>query len=261
MHAQRLEGARRGVFAVAGAHRAPHDLRELQRARDGRHGARRDDRLRDAAREPLFAELRDHLLQLPLVRMRHEIRGRRAMRGVHAHVERTVLGEAETARRIVELRRGDAEVEQHAAHRSAACMRCDHRAEPREIGADEFEPGFAREGSTTRGDGIGIPVEGEHGAVGADGLEQASRMSPASERAIDIQTTRRRSERFEHLVDKHRLVPIRVLHAITPCTFRRSPRRTGPARAPRPFFLATAATPTTTENPAPSTDRSRSPRS
>jgi hypothetical protein len=53
-------------------------------------------------------------------------------------------------------------------------------------------------------------------------------MPSAPERRIHIETTRHRGERLEHFLDKHRLVPIRVLHAVTPRPFASPPRRAGP---------------------------------
>src|SRR5205823_14880752 len=78
---------------------------------------RRDDRLRHAAREALFSEGRDHLTYLVDARASEPRRNGFAARRVHAHVERAVGAEAEAAARIVELRRGHPEVEEHAAAR------------------------------------------------------------------------------------------------------------------------------------------------
>jgi hypothetical protein len=86
-------------------------------------------------------------------------------------------------------------------------------------------------------------------------------VSATAESRIHIETTRHRGERLEHFLDKHRLVPICVLHAYTPYLFAPYARRTDRGLRARPSSSATAATLTTTENPAPSTDRSRSPRS
>jgi hypothetical protein len=45
------------------------------------------------------------------------------VRAVHAHVERSVVREAETALRLIQLRRGNAEVEENPCH-AASEPRC-----------------------------------------------------------------------------------------------------------------------------------------
>src|SRR5262245_590487 len=54
------------------------------------------------------------LPNLLLRRTGKPFRGRNAATRVHAHVERRVVAETETAGRVVELGRGDAEIEQDA---------------------------------------------------------------------------------------------------------------------------------------------------
>src|SRR5205807_1351013 len=64
-HAQRLKGARRRMLAgLARAHRGGDERGELTGAAERLLPPRRDDRLRHAAREPLFSESRDHLTYL-----------------------------------------------------------------------------------------------------------------------------------------------------------------------------------------------------
>jgi hypothetical protein len=76
--------------------------------------ARGDQAARDLARQLLLAVGPQHVADLALVGARQPLR--RALAGlvVHAHVERAVVAEGETALGFVELRRGHAEVEQHA---------------------------------------------------------------------------------------------------------------------------------------------------
>src|SRR5438876_10308491 len=68
-HAQRLKGARRRMLAgLARAHRGGDERGELPGAVERLLPPRRDDRLRHAAREPLFSEGRDHLTYLVYAR-------------------------------------------------------------------------------------------------------------------------------------------------------------------------------------------------
>ena len=121
--AERLKRPRRRIDprVAAPRNRAPHDRRELRRARDRRLAARLDERAGDAPREPLLAVLEDHVGELGFGRPRDEIGGGLALRAVHPHVERFVALETEAAARRVELHRRDAEVGERAV---------DHRDPP-----------------------------------------------------------------------------------------------------------------------------------
>ncbi len=69
--ADRLEGARRRMLAgFARRHRAGHDVGKLPRGADRRRGARGHDGACDAPREFFFAELEQHVRNLPLARAR-----------------------------------------------------------------------------------------------------------------------------------------------------------------------------------------------
>ena len=71
------------------------------------------DRARHRAGVALLAERRDDGGKIALGGVRHHVGGARPV-AAHAHVERTVETEREAALRLVELHRGDADVEQHA---------------------------------------------------------------------------------------------------------------------------------------------------
>src|SRR6185437_7892890 len=121
MHPQCLERAGgRMLPRLACPHGAGDQLRELSRALDRMLAPPLDDRLRDAARKPFFSERGDHLANLVDARTSEPRGDRLTACRVHAHIERTVGPEAEAARRIVELRRGDTEVEQNTPAIAAA---------------------------------------------------------------------------------------------------------------------------------------------
>jgi hypothetical protein len=73
--------------------------------------------------KPFFTIVAYHLRKFARRRPREECRGRLAARGIHPHVERTVGTEREAARRIVDLRRGNAEVEERAVDALDAARR------------------------------------------------------------------------------------------------------------------------------------------
>ena len=115
---QRLKRARRRIDAharrSAPRNRAAHNRREPPRRLDGRLASRVDDGPGDPPREALLAELKDRVGQLLFARSRDQVGGRVAGAPVHPHVERFVALEAESAARLVELHRGDAEVGERA---------------------------------------------------------------------------------------------------------------------------------------------------
>ena len=77
----------------------------------------RDDGAGDRARMALLAELEDDVGEIALGRLCHHVGGARAV-AAHAHVERPVEPEREAALGLVELHRGDAEIEHDAVDRS-----------------------------------------------------------------------------------------------------------------------------------------------
>src|SRR5260370_28380541 len=93
---------------------------------------RRVDLARDLPREPLFAKRIEDPRERLLVPLVEPLRERPSARWIHAHVERPSLAEGEAARRIVELRRGDAEVHQRAVH-LAEPEPVEHRARVAEV--------------------------------------------------------------------------------------------------------------------------------
>ena len=123
---------------------------------------------------------------------------------IHPHVERGVEAVAEAALPPVELRRGHAEVEQHA----------DDRLDRRAGGGDDLgqlvEPGvdgagpFAVTGQPLGGDAqrIGVLVDAEDGDVVAV-VEQRNGMAGAADRGIDDRAGRHRLEELDHPVDQY----------------------------------------------------------
>ena len=113
--AQRLENASRRMLVPLGAARDARDhLGKLQRALERLGLAVRDDGARDARRHALLAKFTKNADQFLERRAVDHVGGAHPLARRHAHVERAVLHEAEAARRVVDLRRGNAEVEENA---------------------------------------------------------------------------------------------------------------------------------------------------
>ena len=146
----------------------------------------------------------DHLANLVDART-SEPRGHRltACR-VHAHIERTVGPEAEAARRIVELRRGDTEVEQNTPASAAARVSRHERPDVGKRRMHERKPHFAGEAPAAGRDGRRVLVDREHAPLATQGLEEKCRMTTAPERRINIVTIRLWGQRPERLICEHR---------------------------------------------------------
>jgi hypothetical protein len=110
-----LEAAGRGVLArLAARDRAGDHGGEPAGGADRGLGACHADGPRNAPGVAFLAVLEQHSRQLTLGHGREPVRRAGARAGIHAHVQRPVAQEAEAARGVVQLRRGDAEIEQDA---------------------------------------------------------------------------------------------------------------------------------------------------
>src|SRR5690606_30716867 len=76
-----------------------------------------------AAGEALFAILPEHGGDVRLVGAVDPVGSALTHGGVHAHVQRTIVEKAEAALGVVQLRRGDAKVQQHAVHPAVQAAR------------------------------------------------------------------------------------------------------------------------------------------
>jgi hypothetical protein len=115
VNAQRLEHAGgRMLVALLAAGDARDHLGELGRALERPHATILHDGARDARRQALFAVLAKDSDELGQRRAVDDIGGALPRTRRHAHVERTVLQETEAALGVIELRGGDAQIEQDA---------------------------------------------------------------------------------------------------------------------------------------------------
>src|SRR2546427_675646 len=141
---------------------------------------------RAAPRMKFFTIAAEPLPDLGLVRLFEPLERAWALRRVHAHVERSVRPEAEAAPRVVELRRGHAQIEQHPID-TARAQRVERRLQFAEARMDRDK---ARVAYLTRSrDRFPIPVHPDQPASGPQPLQNqpavtASAESPVHERAV-----------------------------------------------------------------------------
>src|SRR5579862_7124949 len=126
---------------------------------------------------PLLAEPRDDICDLGFRRRVDEI-GSRVAGNIHAHVEGTVGPKGKSAIGLVELERGDAEIE-HNAVAAALALFGEEPVDLREPPMYKREAVgiVAPEGVATR-NRLGIAIDGDHAATGA--FEKCAGMTAAA---------------------------------------------------------------------------------
>ena len=199
--AQRLEGARRRMDGVSTRrHHARGDFGENARGLNRGELARGGDGAGDRTRAALLAQGRDNRGKLALrCRGNHLCRGRSA--AAHAHVERTVVTEGKPPLRLVELHRGNAEIEHHAIDRLAGRASPDG-AEIREFVLDEREPrGRASHKLGAACDRGGIAIDRDNAAI--RGSEERAAVAAGAERGIDIDAAIAYAEELDRWAGEH----------------------------------------------------------
>ena len=137
-----LERARRGMNAARSvpARMRRDESRELPRRRQRRRRARAHDRGCDLPRARLLAVAEQHVGELVLRRRRASHSAAVGpLRSVHPHVQGSVVREAETALRLIQLRRGDPEVEEDPGEAAFAEPWCRDGAKIFEAGVLDAE--------------------------------------------------------------------------------------------------------------------------
>ena len=124
-----LKGARRRMLArLARADRATHDLGKVACGPQRPLAPCRNNRCCNCLSKPFFPIGANHLPELSFVGAREVLRSGLAARGVHAHVERSLAREAETALRIPRAANASFIVENLAwisSRRGSAIARCE----------------------------------------------------------------------------------------------------------------------------------------
>ena len=203
--AQRLEGALGGMPAAEARRRGDRSLdrlHELLCGVDRRLRAPRHDRPRDCAGVALLAELAQRAGEAALVPARDDLARGQLLRGVHAHVQRGVVGVGEAPLARVHLHRGHAEVEVHGVRPHALAREQLERLGV--AGADESHRAgrLARErGESLLGDGVAVDRHERPG--GAELLGDQPRVPAVAERAVDHRLSGLDPEELEQLAREH----------------------------------------------------------
>ncbi len=142
----------------------------------------------------------DYLPDFSLARIREPLCRGDALRCVHAHVEWRVVAKTETALHIVELRRGDAEIEQDAVDRSDAERREDRR-KLAECSVNDRETRIMYLCSRLhRGS---IAIDGDEPSGRTQPLENEPAVPSAPERAVDADRVVTHVQSIHCLLQQH----------------------------------------------------------
>ena len=170
---------------VAGCVRSPGGAGATRETRPASCRSRRratspvgDDGAREAPRGALLAKVEEDIGEFGLARLGQKVR-RGLAAPFHPHVERRVLAQREAALGLVELHRGDADVERDAVEVVAV------RVEVAEAGLHEFQPvgEFSRERGAAA-DGGRVAVERDHGCAAR---QQGAAIAAGAESAVEIE--------------------------------------------------------------------------
>ena len=198
----RLEGAGRRVLLHSRmmAGRLADDLRQLGRPFDRAAG---DDRPGDPPRLPLLAIMEDDVGDLRLAGLVDEVGCALPLLG-HPHVERPVPLEGEAPFGLVELHRGDADIERDAVDLVDAVQgkRLTHPGKT--LRNKRQAPPVRSRQSLALSDRVGIAIEGDDS--GSSLIENGLGVAAGAERAVDMGFAGGDGERFEHFVEKDRHV-------------------------------------------------------
>ena len=192
--------------------------------------------------EALFAEVAEDADELRFGCAVDHVRGALALRPAHAHVQRAVVHEAEAALGIVELRRGDAEIEQDAVEFEAGLDRVGAGARARRTARGTMLD--ARIGAASslarRATAAGSRSRHKQPTVGDELLQNRPCMSAPPKGGIQIESPARAecSKRRQHLgVAVPRVCPApSSIDALAPAGVKATAfrvQRAGRARTPR----------------------------
>ena len=121
--------------------------------------------------------------------------------GIHPHVERAVLHEAEATFGIVKLGGGDTEIQQEAIDLAQQAALGQIAGDAGEGTVHDLETGILDLGRL--GNGLGIPVDGDQTAIGAQMLENETRVTTPAKGTVDVDTVRLDGQPFDGFVQQH----------------------------------------------------------
>jgi hypothetical protein len=205
LDAQGLERAPGRVGPPAAGRRGDRRGDRLDQLAGGGDGPGRHDAARDLAGEALLAVGGDDARQRILVVLVDHLGGGQLLAGVHPHVERCVGQVREPARRPVQLRAADPQIEEHSHDVPLAFSRHD-RGDLVEPTPDHPSPvSVLRQTLPGRRHGIPVPVDAQEPEVGSGG-QQPSGVPTASHGGVHHQAGRHSRQQLAHLPGHHRLV-------------------------------------------------------
>ena len=183
----------------------------------------------DLAAVALLAVATEEVAELALGQFGQQVGGSLTAARIHAHIERRIDGVREAALRLIDLHRGDAEVEQNRVGLDA--LDRERAKAVDEIALEETHGHIGVRGAERAGavlDGR-IAVNGDVGTAAVHDLGQHRGVTAGAERAVDDGHAGRHVEQRHDLVREHRIVDRGVSGHHGPGALRHS-RRSLPIR-------------------------------
>jgi hypothetical protein len=151
-------------------------------------------------REALLAELAQHARELVLAHAPQVLGGGLARALVHAHVERPRPLEGKAPLRTIELRRGDAEVDQAAVERQPARL-LEHAADARERGVHEAHAlAELREITASFLERTLVAIDAPEPPVGRARLQHGAGVSSIADRSVAVTSAGDGREQFDRFL-------------------------------------------------------------
>ena len=160
----------------------------------------------DSPRIAFFAKSIEHIRQFIFRQLIHQIRGRLRLSSIYAHIERALGLKTEPARRVIQLHRRYAQVEENPVKYASAKV----LSLLREIAIARMNQMRARAPATqpltTHDKGPLIPVQPQKHGIRPGPLQERIGMPSEAHCAIEIAATRLGNQPVQHLRKKNRNV-------------------------------------------------------
>ena len=225
-----MKAARRRVLPwFTGAHGLAYEGRELTCCDNRLFEPSSHNLLCNLESKPFFAIISNDLRYVPHLGPRQPLGRRLALRGIHTHVERRVVAEAEAALPVVDLRRRHPYIKQNSINPgNPGLMR--RLGQLAESAVHQPETGIANR--LARGNRLRITVKRHQAPLLIQTGKNAATVTAATERRVNVDAVSLDRQGLHRLIEQHRDVGAALRHSTrSPKPGGMSPDRASAARS------------------------------